>query len=206
MIADNPQTNESSDHPLDRESDPQRVPEAWLQAGINQDVSEGDTRYYALQYVHSRTIAKDPGVLAGHKDGRGEHHEIHVRYVRGDGARATERSYPARVVETQDGLRIEPAGLEAWPAVLAVDGTTGELASIERSAEIVRLLAELHDVHPQTRVVDVESLLATSNGDEFGPRDGEIVECECGTLLRQDDEYHGEVCEYWPVADQDGGA
>lgn len=213
MIAHESPKEEGTDneHPLDHETDPQRVPEDWLQAGVDEDVDVGETRYYALQYVHERELTQDPDVLAARTDGPGETNTIHVRYVRGDGHRALERSYAASITETGDGVRVEPKHLSAWPATISVGGREDELASIQRSEVVVGLLAELHGVHPGPRVVDVTELLDTPAGrDEYGPPDEDIEECDsCGVLFRRGGEHRcqsGWVSWSEYQADQDGDA
>lgn len=146
MLTKDPTRNEGTDSPLDGETDPDYIPSAWAEQGTHQDVDDNSTRYYAVRQAIEHNVSTDPDVLAGRTDGRAESYTVHVQYIRGDGSRAVDRQYPARVVDRGDHTTIEPRGLQRgdWPASIAVDGTTDEIASIERTPAVVRGLEALH--------------------------------------------------------------
>jgi len=137
---------EGIDLPTNGETQARIIPNTWAEQGTRPNLDDTETQYYAVRYVVEHELADDPDVLAGRSDGRGETVTLHVQYVRGDAARAIEASFPACVIETGDGVLVEPEDLSAggWPASLAVDGTQHEIASIERGTETVRALEALH--------------------------------------------------------------
>lgn len=106
-------------------------------------IDDGETRYYATLATIERTLAQDPEVLAGRRDGRGETWRVHVLYVRADGARRVSRTYDASVTETADGLQVTPKGLMAS---IAVDGEHVTPHSAPVTEAIVDALRELHGI------------------------------------------------------------
>ncbi|MUV59965.1 hypothetical protein [Halobacterium sp. CBA1126] len=143
MSTESPQTQDRNASPLHRETNPQQLPQEWLQNAPRATIDDGETEYYATLYTVERTLAQDPDVLAGKRDGRGEQWTVHVLYVRADGARRVSRTYDASVTETSDGLQVTPKGLMAS---VAVDGEHVTPHSAPVTEEIVDALRELHDI------------------------------------------------------------
>ena len=133
-----------------QESDPDYVARDWIQDGVDEDVDDGETRYYAVLQTITQETNGDQ--MRPDVEGWGEDITIHVLYVRGDASRAVEREYVGRAVDEGDQTVVDPKILhepgfsEGWPASIAVDGDHVVPRSIERSEEIVRALAELHDI------------------------------------------------------------
>ena len=156
MSAKNSPPNEGTDSTTiqPQESDADNVPLAWVQGGIHEDVTDGETRYYAVQQTIEQETLGDQ--MRPDVEGPGEQVTIHVLYVRGDASRGVEREYDARVVDEGDQTVVDPKLLHnpgfsaGWPASIAVDGLQDVPRSIERSEEIVRALAVLHDITVDT--------------------------------------------------------
>jgi len=128
---------------LDRETNPQQIPEEWLQDAPRATISEGETEYHAVLYTVEHTVTSDEDILAGRKQGRAEEWIIHALYVRADGQRAVEYPYDTRVVETGDGLNVTPRNFEAS---VAVDGDIVTPHAAPQSQLVVDALDELHDI------------------------------------------------------------
>jgi len=143
MSTESPQTQDRNASPLHRETNPQQIPTEWLQDAPRASIDDGETPYYAVLATIERTLATDPDVLAGHRDGRGEEWTVHVLYVRADGTRRIERTYDASVTETADGLDVTPKGLQAS---IAVDGDHVTPHSAPVTEEITEALDELHGI------------------------------------------------------------
>ena len=157
MSAKEPETQDCTDSRLGGESDPDFVAQHWIDHGVHEDVNDGETRYYAVRQTIERELA-DTDTLSGQKSGRGETITIHVQYVRGDGHRAVEREYEARVQELDGSAIVDPAALSSnkpgeFYASIAV-GEDSEPVGIPRTEDVVRALDELHDVDVPSWVSD----------------------------------------------------
>ncbi|WP_089650135.1 hypothetical protein [Halobacterium hubeiense] len=142
MSTKQPETQDRNASSLNGETSPQQIPAEWLQDAPRASIDDGETEYYAVLATIERTLA-NADVLAGHRDGRGEEWTVHVLYVRRDGARRVSRTYDASVIETADGLRVTPKGLQAS---IAVDGDHVTPHSAPVTDEITEALRELHEI------------------------------------------------------------
>ena len=158
MSAKNSPPNEGTDSTKTtiqpQESTAGYVARAWIRDGVHEDLSEGETRYYAtLQTITHETLGEQ---MRPDVEGPGEQVTITVLYVRADGHRGVEREYDARVVDEGDQTIVDPKLLhnpgfsEGWPASIAVDGDRVVPRSIHRTPEIERALAALHDIEVDT--------------------------------------------------------